>query len=72
MIGFERLADVLRARIARERSLPPYVICHDRTLKQLAVVAPAADIAGMENIRGMGPYKIKMYGQAFLQAMHES
>jgi len=65
---FERLR-ALRARIARERSLPAYVICHDATLKQLAVVAPE-DIAGMENIRGMGPYKIKMYGQAFLEAMH--
>jgi ATP-dependent DNA helicase RecQ len=67
---FERLR-ALRARIARERSLPAYVICHDATLKQLAVQAPA-DISGLESIRGMGPYKIKMYGQAFLEAMHAS
>ncbi|HEX4054458.1 MAG TPA: ATP-dependent DNA helicase RecQ [Tepidisphaeraceae bacterium] len=64
---FERLREI-RARIARERGLPAYVICHDSTLKQLALQMPhdAADLAG---VKGMGPYKIKMYGEAFLDAL---
>jgi len=64
---FERLR-ALRSRMAREKSLPPYVICHDTTLKELAQRAPAT-ASDLESIRGMGPYKIKMYGQAFLDAL---
>jgi ATP-dependent DNA helicase RecQ len=64
---FEALRE-LRARIAREKGLPAYVICHDSTLKQIAVAAPA-DEAGLAGVKGMGPYKIKMYGRAFLDVL---
>jgi ATP-dependent DNA helicase RecQ len=37
---FDRLR-AKRLQIARDRSLPPYIICHDATLKQLAIHAPA-------------------------------
>ncbi len=67
---FDRLRS-LRLQMARERSLPPYIICHDKTLKQIAIEAPL-DIAGLENIRGMGTYKIKLYGQAFLDAVKDA
>jgi ATP-dependent DNA helicase RecQ len=65
---FERLREV-RLRMAQEKSLPAYVICHDKTLKMLAEQSPK-DLAGLESIKGMGPYKIKMYGQAFLDALN--
>jgi ATP-dependent DNA helicase RecQ len=64
---FERLR-ALRARLAREKGLPAYVICHDSTLKQIALTAPS-DASGLEQIKGMGPYKVKMYGQALLEAL---
>jgi ATP-dependent DNA helicase RecQ len=65
---FQRLRSA-RMQIARERKLPPYVICHDRTLKLIAVQAPA-DAAGLERIKGIGPNKVRLYGQAFLDALH--
>jgi ATP-dependent DNA helicase RecQ len=64
---FERLRQ-LRARLAREKALPAYVICHDSTLKLIAQSAPTDELA-LERIKGMGQYKIKMYGQAFLDAL---
>lgn len=64
---FERLRQ-LRAQIARTRGLPAYVVCHDTTLKQIASQSPGDEIS-LGRIKGMGPYKIKMYGQAFLDAL---
>ncbi|MGD0140273.1 MAG: ATP-dependent DNA helicase RecQ [Tepidisphaeraceae bacterium] len=66
-VRFEALRQ-LRTRIARERGMPAYVICHDSTLKQLAQQAPA-DEAALASVKGMGPYKIRMYGQAFLDVL---
>jgi ATP-dependent DNA helicase RecQ len=64
---FERLRAV-RLQLSRERQLPPYCICHDRTLKLIAVQAPDS-VAGLEQIKGMGPYKVKMYGDVLLSAI---
>jgi ATP-dependent DNA helicase RecQ len=67
---FERLRTV-RLELARDRQLPPYCICHDRTLKLLARHAPQnADT--LEQIKGMGPHKVRMYGEQFLKAIQES
>ncbi len=64
---FERLRGV-RLQLARERQLPSYRICHDSTLKAIAFNAPD-DAAGLERIKGMGPHKVRMYGEAFLKAL---
>ncbi len=64
---FDRLR-ALRAQIARERQLPAYCICHDTTLKQIAEIAPV-DLRALEQVKGMGPFKVKMYGEAFLGAV---
>jgi ATP-dependent DNA helicase RecQ len=64
---FEALRQ-LRTQIARERGMPPYIICHDSTLKQLALQAPANE-AALACVKGLGPYKIRMYGQAFLDVL---
>ena len=61
---FERLRTV-RAQLARQRDLPAYVICHDKTLKLIAHFAPT-DAEGLEQIKGMGPHKVKLYGDALL------
>jgi ATP-dependent DNA helicase RecQ len=59
------LLRVLRSNLAREAKLPPYVICHDRTLIELAEKQPATE-TDLHGITGLGASKIKRYGQAFL------
>jgi len=66
---FERLR-AIRAQLARERDLPAYCICHDTTLKLIAQAAPA-DADALEQVKGMGPHKVRMYGQAFLAALQQ-
>jgi ATP-dependent DNA helicase RecQ len=66
-VRFEALRQ-LRTQIARERGMPPYIICHDSTLKQMALQAPADETA-LACVKGLGPYKIRMYGQAFLDVL---
>ena len=64
---FERLR-AARLRLAREQEVPPYVICKDATLKLIAQSAPG-DAEALERVKGMGPYKVKTYGPAFLEAL---
>jgi ATP-dependent DNA helicase RecQ len=64
---FNRLREV-RAELARERDLPAYCICHDQTLRAIAAAAPAGE-RELAAIRGMGPRKVAMYGQALLGAL---
>jgi ATP-dependent DNA helicase RecQ len=64
---FARLREA-RLQLARERQLPPYCICHDSTLKLIARFAPS-DPQGLERIKGMGPYKVRMYGETLLAAL---
>lgn len=70
MRRFERLR-ARRSQIAREKQLPPYVICHDRTLKLIAQIVPR-DVESLEQVKGMGPFKVQQYGQALLEALEES
>jgi ATP-dependent DNA helicase RecQ len=64
---FERLR-AARLQLARERSLPPYCVCHDSTLKLIAAQSPA-DAQALGEIKGMGPMKVKLYGAALLKAI---
>ncbi|MDQ3440544.1 MAG: ATP-dependent DNA helicase [Planctomycetota bacterium] len=66
---FERLRTA-RSQLAKQRQLPPYCICHDSTLKLIAKHAPD-NSARLEQIKGMGPHKVKMYGDALLQAVRD-
>jgi ATP-dependent DNA helicase RecQ len=69
MRRFERLR-AARSQLARERQLPPYCICHDATLKLIASQVPR-DLEAMEQVKGMGPYKVKMYGEVLIAALTE-
>jgi len=61
---FERLR-TLRARLAGERSLPPYVIFQDRSLIEMATYFPhTPDELG--KIYGVGQRKVLEYGPHFL------
>jgi ATP-dependent DNA helicase RecQ len=67
---FERLRAV-RLDLARQRQLPPYCICHDSALKLIAQLAPN-DVESLEQIKGMGPYKVNMYGKVLLDAVRQA
>jgi ATP-dependent DNA helicase RecQ len=67
---FDRLRAV-RLRLARQQDVPAYVICNDATLKLIAEHAPP-DVQSLEQVKGMGPYKVKAYGTAFLEAIADA
>lgn len=64
---FERLRAV-RSRLAKEKEVPAYVVCHDRTLRMIATRVPQT-LEELETIRGMGSMKVALYGPAFLEAL---
>ncbi len=59
---------VLRSRLSQEAKVPPYVICHDRTLVELAQKQPGS-LSALNDITGLGASKIARYGQAFLETI---
>lgn len=64
---FERLRDV-RLRLARARGVPPYVIFHDTTLRELARLKPR-DLRGLQGVYGIGARKAEQIGQVFVDAI---
>ena len=61
---FDRLRAV-RLRIARERGVPPYVIFHDTTLRELARLKPSS-VAELHSVYGIGARKAEQLGEAFV------
>jgi ATP-dependent DNA helicase RecQ len=61
---FEALRAV-RLRLAAEAKLPPYIICTDVTLAELASARPV-DTEALHGITGLGNSKIARYGAALL------
>jgi ATP-dependent DNA helicase RecQ len=61
---FEALRE-LRRELAAEAQLPPYVIFHDATLREMAALRPASR-ADLAQINGVGTRKLEAYGDAFL------
>lgn len=64
---FDALREV-RTRLARARGVPPYVIFHDTTLKQMAERRPAT-LDDLHDIYGVGARKAADFGDAFLDAI---
>ncbi len=54
-----------RRDLAREANVPPYVIFHDSTLRELAQQRPRTD-ADLAHVSGVGTRKREIYGPAFL------
>lgn len=54
-----------RRELAREANVPPYVIFHDSTLRDMARLRPRGD-ADLEHVSGVGVRKREAYGPAFL------
>ncbi len=58
-----------RTDIARAKGVPAYVICHDRTLLEIAANKPTS-MEALSDIYGMGPARIENYGEPFLETVN--
>jgi ATP-dependent DNA helicase RecQ len=61
---FEALRE-LRRELAGEAGVPPYVVFHDATLREMAALRPTS-LDAMGEITGVGQRKLEAYGEAFL------
>lgn len=61
---FEKLRR-LRLEISKKESVPPYVIFHDRTLKEIAAYKPDS-LEKIGRLYGVGEIKLKKFGQIFI------
>lgn len=66
---FERLKK-LRLEIAREESMPPYIIFSDKTLIDMAAKKPSSK-PEMLDVSGVGENKLAKYGERFLEVIEE-
>jgi ATP-dependent DNA helicase RecQ len=69
--GDSGLFDVLRnvrLQLARERGVPPYVIFHDTTLRDMVVRRPQT-VDDLHEVYGVGSKKAADFGDAFLDAI---
>ena len=64
---FDALRD-LRRQLALDQGVPPYVIFHDATLREIASQRPA-DLAALGQISGIGRKKLEAYGSEFLSVV---
>ena len=64
---FDRLR-ALRLDLARARGVPPYVIFHDATLREMARLRPASR-AALLDVKGVGARKAAELGDMFLLAI---
>jgi ATP-dependent DNA helicase RecQ len=61
---FEKLRQ-LRLEISKRLNVPPYVVFHDKTLKEMAALRPST-LAELLGITGVGERKAEQYGDLFL------
>jgi ATP-dependent DNA helicase RecQ len=65
------LFEALRARrreLAADSGVPPYVIFHDSTLREIAAARPTS-LSELARVQGVGEAKLKRYGEAMLAAV---
>jgi len=67
---FEALR-ALRRDIAQEAQVPPYVVFHDATLREMAAARPTT-LDALRAIPGVGEKKLEAYGDAFLTAIRQA
>ena len=58
----------MRLAIARARGVPPYVIFHDTTLRELARIKPRS-LDELHGVYGVGARKAEDLGEAVLQTI---
>ena len=65
------LFEALRGRrreIAKQRGVPPYVVFHDSTLREMAGLRPST-LHGLSQVTGVGQAKLDAYGADFLDVL---
>ncbi|MFC0590053.1 DNA helicase RecQ [Novosphingobium aquiterrae] len=60
----------LRRDLAADGGVPPYVIFHDATLREMAARRPAS-LAALGEVGGVGARKLEAYGEAFLTVIQQ-
>jgi ATP-dependent DNA helicase RecQ len=60
----------MRLELAREQNVPPYVIFHDKVLREIAMQRPAST-AQLAELNGIGRAKLERYGAAVLQVIRD-
>jgi ATP-dependent DNA helicase RecQ len=68
------LFEALRARrraLAAAAGVPPYVVFHDSTLREIAAAKPTS-LAALAGIGGVGAAKLERYGEAFVEVVLEA
>ncbi|MHA3841834.1 DNA helicase RecQ [Sphingomonas aestuarii] len=68
------LFEALRAKrreIAAETGLPPYVIFHDSTLRDMAMARPES-LSALGQVPGVGAKKLEAYGDDFLRVIRDN
>ena len=63
------LFEALRARrreIAAEAGVPPYVVFHDSSLREMAALKPTT-LQALSRVSGVGAAKLERYGEAFVE-----
>ncbi len=70
--GVEReLVEALRAvrlLVARERHVPPYVVFHDKSLREMARLRPTT-LGALRMVHGVGDQKADRFGSVFVDAI---
>jgi superfamily II DNA helicase RecQ len=64
---FQELS-ALRKKIASGAGLPPYVIFHDSTLKEMCRLLPS-DLEALKDVSGVGKAKLEKYGAMFTEVI---
>ena len=67
---FERLR-ALRLELARAAGVPPYVVFHDSTLREMALLKPTT-LAHLAQLPGIGEKKLERYGPRFLELLRSA
>jgi ATP-dependent DNA helicase RecQ len=67
---FEALRSARRS-IAAQAGVPPYVVFHDSTLREIAAARPGT-LDELARVQGVGSVKLERYGQAMLAALREA
>ena len=67
---FEALREA-RRRLASEAGVPPYVVFHDSTLREIASTRPRT-LEELATVQGVGAAKLDRYGRAMLSALTDA
>jgi ATP-dependent DNA helicase RecQ len=66
---FDALRELRRA-LAQEAGVPPYVVFHDSTLREMAERRPTT-LAALGEVGGVGGRKLEAYGDAFVNVIRQ-